>query len=306
MYDIIYDVIIIGSGPAGITAGIYAARRKMKTLIIGKQVGGQIIWASIIENYPGFKSINSFELIQKMEDQIKSLNVEIKTEEVKEIKKSNNNFLIITKKGNYKAKTIIIATGLLPRCLDIPGEKELIGKGVSYCATCDGPLFKNKAVAVVGGGNAALDAAEVLSKIACQVYLIHRKEHFRGFETLVAKIQQKDNIEIVFDSQVQEIIGQSKLEKIKIINNKTNKIREININGLFIEIGRQAYTQIVADLVKLDSNKKIIIDSNCRTNQSGIFAAGDVTQTSFNQIVIACGQGSIAALSAYEFLQSQK
>ena len=196
--------------------------------------------------------------------------------------------------------------GLSPRWLNVQGEKDLSGKGVSYCANCDGPLFKNKVVAVIGGGNAALDAAEVLSKIARQVFLIHRTSRFRGFETLATKVQQRDNIEIIFDSNVQEIIGQSKLEKIKIINNKTNKIREINLDGVFIEIGREAYTNIVSDLVELDVNKKVIIDLNCQTSQVGVFAAGDVTQISFNQIIIACGQGAIAALSAYRYLQGKK
>ncbi|MEK7557745.1 MAG: thioredoxin-disulfide reductase [Patescibacteria group bacterium] len=301
-----YDIIIIGSGAAGMTAGIYAVRRKMKTLIIGRQAGGQIAMASTIENYPGFKTIDSFELIQKMEEQVKSLGVEIKTEEVEEIIKKDDNFLIITNKKQYQCKTVVLAMGLSPRWLNVQGEKDLSGKGVSYCANCDGPLFKNKVVAVIGGGNAALDAAEVLSKIARQVFLIHRTSRFRGFETLATKVQQRDNIEIIFDSNVQEIIGQSKLEKIKIINNKTNKIREINLDGVFIEIGREAYTNIVSDLVELDVNKKVIIDLNCQTSQVGVFAAGDVTQISFNQIIIACGQGAIAALSAYRYLQGKK
>ncbi|MBU2081355.1 thioredoxin-disulfide reductase [Patescibacteria group bacterium] len=300
-----YDIIIIGSGAAGMTAGIYAVRRKMKTLIIGRQVGGQIAMASTIENYPGFKTIDSFELIQKMEEQVKSLGVEMKTEEVEEIIKKDDNFLIITNKKQYQCKTVVLAMGLSPRWLNVQGEKELSGKGVSYCANCDGPLFKNKVVAIIGGGNAALDAAEVLSKIARQVFLIHRTSRFRGFEALATKVQQRDNIEIIFDSNVQEIIGQNKLEKIKIINNKTNKIRGITLDGVFIEIGREAYTEIASDLVELDVNKKIIIDLNCQTSQSGVFAAGDVTQVSFNQIIIACGQGAVAALSAYRYLQGK-
>lgn len=301
-----YDTIIIGSGAAGMTAGIYAVRRKMKTLIIGKQLGGQIILASTIENYPGFKTVGSFELVQKMEDQAKSFGVEMKTEEVVEIIKKDDIFLVITNKEQYQGKTIIMAMGLSPRWLNILGEKELTGKGVSYCANCDAPLFKNKIVAIVGGGNSALDAAEVLSKIASQVFLIHRANRFRGFENLVAKVQQRSNVEIILDSGVQEIIGQNKLEKIIIINNKINKTRELNLNGLFIEIGREAHIEIAIDLVKLDANKKIIIDLNCQTSQQGIFAAGDITQVSFNQIVIACGQGAIAALSAYKYLQGKK
>jgi thioredoxin-disulfide reductase len=301
-----YDTIIIGSGAAGMTAGIYAVRRKMKTLIIGRQVGGQIIWASTIENYPGFKSVSSFELIQKMEDQVKSLGVEMKTEEVKKIIKDGDSFSVITDKERYQGKTIIMAVGLSPRRLNIPGEKELTGRGVSYCANCDSPLFKNKVVAVVGGGNAALDAAEVLSRIARQVFLIHRTDHFRGFEVLAGKIKQRDNIEIILNSQVQEIIGAGQLAKIKIINSKTSEIKEFAVDGVFIEIGREAYTEIVADLVKRDANKKIIIDLDCQTSQPGIFAAGDVTQVSFNQIVIACGQGAVAALSVYKYLQTKK
>jgi thioredoxin reductase (NADPH) len=199
-----------------------------------------------------------------------------------------------------------MAVGLSPRRLNIPGEKELTGRGVSYCANCDSPLFKNKVVAVVGGGNAALDAAEVLSRIARQVFLIHRTDHFRGFEVLAGKIKQRDNIEIILNSQVQEIIGAGQLAKIKIINSKTSEIKEFAVDGVFIEIGREAYTEIVADLVKRDANKKIIIDLDCQTSQPGIFAAGDVTQVSFNQIVIACGQGAVAALSVYKYLQTKK
>jgi thioredoxin-disulfide reductase len=299
----IYDTIIIGSGPAGMTAGIYAARREMKALIIGKETGGQVIWASGIENYPGFKQIDNFDLITRWQEHVKSLGVEIKTDEVKAIKKAKNIFTLHGSKNVYKAKTVIIAMGLVPRRLAIPGEKEFTAKGISYCANCDAPFYRDKTVAVVGGGNSALDAAEMLSKIAARVYLIHRRQEFRGFEALVDEVKARKKIKLVLDSGVKEIFGQERIEKIKIINNQTNKVSELIIDGLFIEIGRIAHTDLVADLVVRNQQDQILIDEKCRTKTPGLFAAGDVTNTLFKQITIAIGQATIAALAAYEYLQ---
>jgi len=299
-----YDTIIIGSGPAGMTAGIYAARREMKTIIIGKESGGQIALASEIENYPGFKKINNYDLIDKITEQVKNLGVAIKNNEVKSIKKQKDgSFILYDGKNEYAAKTIIIAMGLKPRRLAILGEKELIGHGVSYCANCDGPLYRNKIVAVVGGGNSALDATEVLSKIAAKVYLIHRRDEFKGFETLVDEIKARKNIIMMLNSELKEIIGPGKVAKVKILNNTNNKEIEIKIDGVFIEIGRIAHTDLINGLVKRDEWGQIIIDDLGRTSDEGIFAAGDVTQTKFKQITIACGQGTIAALAAYQYLQ---
>lgn len=229
-----YDTIIIGSGPAGMTAGIYAARREMKTLILGKELGGQLIWASEIENYPGFKSISNFELISKMQEQVKNLGVEIKTEEVKKIEKTDDKFILHTNKSQFEAKTVILALGLVPRRLAIPGEREFTGKGVSYCATCDGPFYKNKTVAVAGGGNSAVDATEILSKIAAKVYLIHRRDEFRAFEALVEEVKSKKNVELVLSSEIKEVVGSNKLEKIKVVNKKTGQEKEIAVDGLFV------------------------------------------------------------------------
>ncbi len=307
-----YNIIIIGSGPAGMTAGIYAARREMKALIIGKELGGQMVWASEIENYPGFKKINSFELINKMQEQVKHLGVEMKTNQVKKITKQDDVFAIHTNRGKLEAQTVILALGLKPRRLAVPGEKELTGKGVSYCAICDSPFYKNKIVAVAGGGNSALDAAEVLSKIAKKVYLIHRREEFRGFEILIDEVKNKNNVEFILNSEVKEIIGtsigsaQAKLEKIKVFNNKTKQESELAVDGLFIEIGRIAQTDLVADLVKRDERNQIIVDEKCQTNLAGMFAAGDVTPVEFKQITIACGQGTIAALAAYQYIQMKR
>jgi len=299
----LYDTIIIGAGPAGFTAAIYAARREMKTLIISKDTGGQLILASSIENYPGFRKIDSFELTSKMEDHVKDLGVEIKLSEVQTIKKDGDNFVLYTNNEEFNAKTIIIAMGLSPRRLAIKGEDEFAGKGVSYCSNCDGPLFRDKAVAVIGGGNSALDAAEVLSKIASKVYLIHRSKEFKAFEALVSKVKSVEKIEILLNSDIKEILGSTKVEKIKVLNKDSEKTQEINVDGVFIEIGRVAHTDLFEGLVKLDERKQIVIDELCQTTQEGIFAAGDVTPVKFKQISIACGHGTIAALAAYQYLQ---
>jgi len=298
-----YDTIIIGSGPAGLTAGIYAARREMKALIIGKELGGQIMWASEIENYPGFKNIKADDLVNKIKEQVDSLGVEIKAGEVKKIKKIKNKFVIYTQGEIFNSKTVIIVMGLQPRRLKIPGEKEFNGRGVTYCANCDGPFFKDKNVAVVGGGNSALDAAEVLSKIASHVYLIHRRDEFRGFEALVDEVKSKKNIELVLNSEIKEIVGDLKVNKIIVTDLKENQEKELIVDGVFIEIGRIAHTDLVAKLVERNEKGQIIADSRGRTLTSGLFAAGDVTNSAFKQLTIAMGSATTAALSAYQYLQ---
>lgn len=300
-----YDIIIIGAGPAGYAAGIYAARREMKVLIIGKESGGQLIWAADIENYPGFKQIDNTDLIKRMEEHVKGLGVEIKNAEVNKIeKKEDNLFVLYTNKDQYKAKTVIVAIGLTPRRLAIPGEEELSGKGVSYCANCDGPIFRNKTVAVVGGGNAAMDAAEVMSKIAKQVYLIHRQEKFRAFAASLEEATERGNVQFILNTEVKEIIGSAgKVEKLKLFNNKTNEKSELAVDGIFIEVGRIANTDIVKGLAERNEKMEILVNEKCMTTLPGLFAAGDVTQVPFKQITIATGQGTIAALAAYQYLQ---
>ncbi|MFA5023881.1 MAG: thioredoxin-disulfide reductase [Patescibacteria group bacterium] len=299
-----YDLIIIGSGPAGMTAGIYAVRREMKTLIIGRELGGQMVWANEIENYPGFEKITSFELINRMKQQVVNFGVEIKNDEVKKIKKTNEgNFLLYANRETFEAKTVIIAMGLSPRRLAVPGEVEFNGKGVSYCANCDGPFYKNKKVAVIGGGNSALDAAEVMSKIASQVYLIHRDEGFCAFDTLVKEVKSRPNIEIISNAEIKSIDGQEKVNKITIIDKKNNQEKEIALDGVFVEVGRIADTDLVADLVERNNKNQIIVNSKTETKTPGLFAAGDVTDCEFKQITIAMGQATTAALSAYQYLQ---
>lgn len=299
-----YDLIIIGSGPAGMTAGLYAVRREMKTLIIGKEVGGQMVWASEIENYPGYEKISSFELINKFKDQTVKAGVEMISDEVKNINKTAEGvFLVQTNRETFEAKAVIVSMGLSPRRLAVDGEIEFNGKGVSYCANCDGPFFKNKTVAVIGGGNSALDAAEVLSKISSQVYLIHRNESFKAFDALVEEVKTRKNIEIIFNSDIIKIEGKDKVEKIKIIDVKNNEEREIELDGVFIEVGRIASTDLVGELVERNEKNQIIVSSKMETKTPGLYAAGDVTSCEFKQITVAMGQATIAALSAYQYLQ---
>lgn len=302
----IYDTIIIGSGPAGLTAAIFAARREMKTLVIGRDLGGQIVWAGEIENYPGFKSIQNYDFIENLRDQVVSLGVEIKSSQVNTIEKvDDETFKITTTKEEFLTKTIILAIGLSPRRLAVPGEIEFGGKGVSYCANCDGPLYRGKTVAVIGGGNAAFDAAEVLSKIAKQVYLIHRTKEFKAFDALISEVSNRENIIILKEAKIKEISGKDKVEKI-IYTNISEKEIEIQIDGVFIEIGRIANTDLVADLVDRDEKMQLIVNNKMETKTPGIFAAGDVSNASeFKQITVATGQATIAALAAYKYLQSK-
>jgi thioredoxin-disulfide reductase len=299
-----YDLIIIGAGPAGMTAGIYAARREMKVLIIGAEVGGQMVWASEIENYPGFSKISSFDLIENMRSQTIAAGAEMKIEEVKKIERQDNgNFLIYTSRESFETQAVLVAMGLSPRRLAVQGEVEFNGKGVSYCANCDGPFFKNKVVTVVGGGNSALDAAEMMSKIASQVYLIHRNENFKAFETLLDEVKNRSNIEILLNSEIKEISGNSKVEQLQVLNIKDQSLRNIKTDGVFIEVGRIASTDLVADFVERNEKNQIVANSRGETKTPGLYAAGDVTNCEIKQITVAIGQATVATLSAYQYLQ---
>jgi thioredoxin-disulfide reductase len=302
-----YDVIIIGGGAAAMSAAIYSSRREMKTLVIARDIGGQMLWASTIENYPGFKSIAASELSQKMFEQAKNLGVEIKMAEAQKIVHSpDGNFEVAAGRETFAGKTIIIAIGAERRKLNIPGEKELTGRGVAYCANCDGPLFRGKTVAVVGGGNSALDAAGLLSKIATKIYLINQMKDFQAFEALQNKIKNETNIEKIFSSQIEEIKGEKKVAGIIVKNLKDNSLREIAVDGIFIEIGFAVNTDIAATLIKTNNKREIVVNEEYKTSTPGIFAAGDCTDRPFKQIVISASQGAIAALSAYQYIQMKE
>ncbi len=301
MKNKIYDVIIVGAGPAGLTAAIYTSRRSLKTLIISKDVGGQAGTTDDIENYPGFKHIGGPELMQKWQEQVIFSGAEFLFKEVLSLKKQKNIFFVKTIDKEFKAKTVILSFGLTPRNLEVPGEKELSGKGVSYCATCDGPLFKKKIVAVVGGGNSALDAAEYLSRQSTKVYLIHRRDKFNGEQVLIDQVKCIKNIELILNANTKEIKGKNIVNSLVYIAN--NKEKEIKVNGIFIEIGYRAKTDWIGKLVKLTDRKEITISSDCETKTPGLFAAGDITQITYKQIVISAGEGCKAALQAYKYIQ---
>lgn len=302
----LYDIIIIGAGPAGLTAGLYTARRTLKTLIVSKDLGGQAAISPEVENYPGVGLISGVELMQKFEKQTESFGAKIVYQEVIHIEKDSGKFLVKTKKETFQGKALILAFGLLPRNLNIPGENEFKGKGVTYCATCDGPLYKNKTVAVIGGGNSALDAAEYLSKIAKQVYLIHRQDQFKGEEMTVRELKKNSNIKMVLSSEILEIKGNQFVESILIKNNGHDTTKEIKVDGVFIEIGYVAKTDFIKTLVDINNKGEIITDKDSNTSQEGVFACGDVTDSSYKQIAISAGEGVKAALQAYKYLRLQK
>ncbi|MEM0473609.1 MAG: thioredoxin-disulfide reductase [Candidatus Aenigmatarchaeota archaeon] len=303
-----FDLIIIGAGPAGITAGIYASRRALKTVIISENIGGQIMATTWIENYPGFSQIKAVELVQRFEDHVRHFGVDIIQEMVVELNETEGGFIVKTTQNEYKSKAVILAFGKSPRTLDVPGEKKYTGKGVSYCATCDAPLFRGMPTAVIGGGNSAFEAAHLLSQISSKVYIIHRSDTFRAFETLVEDVKNK-GVEFVMNSEVREIKGDNFVKSIVIENNKTGEKKEIQVNGVFVEIGSEVKTDFIKDLVKLDESKHVVVNEKAETFypnndkvRPGLFAAGDLTNVPFKQIVVSAGEGCKAALQAYNYI----
>ncbi|MBN2142629.1 FAD-dependent oxidoreductase [Candidatus Woesearchaeota archaeon] len=306
-----YDVIIIGAGFAGYTAAIYSARYKLKTLLIGKEPGGLITEAHQVENYPGYKKISGLELMQKFEEQARECGAKIIIDEVvgldhltKEGKASN--FIIHTSSTKlYESKAVIFASGTKKRKLDIPGQKEFESKGVHYCATCDAPFYKNKTVGVVGGSNAAAFAADLLRQYAKKVYLIYRKEELRCEPMLADALKADPKIEIIYSTNLTEYKGSKFLEKV-MLDKEHNDSKELAVDGIFVEIGGLPASIHAAKLgAELGPIKEIIVNSKCETKVPGLFAAGDVTNTPLRQGIVAAGQGSIAATSAYKYVSGK-
>ena len=298
-----YDIIIIGAGPAGMTSALYALRANKKVLVLeAKSYGGQIINANNVENYPGFVSISGFDLATNMYNQAKELGAEIKFETAIHIDKDKK---VTTNKDTYEAKAIIIATGAENRKLNIPDEEDYVGKGISYCATCDGNFFKNKIVAVVGGGNTALEDSIYLSSIAKKVYLIHRRDNFRGEARYLSEIKKKDNIELILNSNVTRLVGKNILEKI-IVTDKDNNTNEIEINGLFIAVGQSPKNEIFANIIKINDYGYIESDDGVHTNIEGIYVAGDNREKVLRQLTTAVSDGSIAATTAIKEMRKDK
>lgn len=290
-----YDIIILGAGVAGLTSAIYALRQGKKVLVLEKNsFGGQIINAQDIENYPGSNHISGYELSLNIYNQAKELGMEYKQEEVLEIDPSNKS--IRTNKESYTYKALIIAMGLEKRKLGLENEQDLIGSGVSYCATCDGAFFKHKNVAVVGGGNTALEDALFLSEYVNKVYLIHRRDTFRGDENTLSKIKTKENIELVLNSIPTKLIGKP-LEQIE-VEDKNNNKKLLDVSGVFIAVGQSPSTEILRNILELDEYGYIITDKKNKTSQKYIYAAGDIVKKEVRQLTTAVADGTIAAINA--------
>lgn len=300
-----YDVIIVGAGPAGVTAAIYAARKMMKTLVLTGNIGGQAALSPGVENYTGFQLISGLELSEKFNDHMGKFNIEIeKDTEVISIEKDVNYFNVKTADATYQSRTVISASGRRPRYLNAPGEMEYKNKGVTYCATCDAPLFEGKDVAVVGGGNAALDAALQLIPIANKIYLIDISDRIIGDAVMLEKVKSSPKVEIMLNVEVKEIFGDKFVKGLKLLVGKKED-KTLDVEGVFIEIGSMPVKEPTSQ-VKTNEHNEIIVNERCETNIPGLFAAGDVTNVPEKQIIVAAGQGCIACLSAFKYISRKK
>ena len=299
------DLVIIGSGPGGMSAAIYAVRSGMDFVILEKGAsGGQILSTSDVENYPGFiDPVAGYELADKMHEQCVRLGAVFQNTEALSLKKENGIFKIETTDGIIESKTVIAVTGSSNKKLDVPGESEFTGRGVSYCATCDGAFYRGKTVAAIGGGNAALEEAIFLTRFAAKVYLIHRRDKFRADHIVIERMKSNPKIEIIYDSVVEKINGTEKVSSASILNKKTGAKSELNLDGVFIFIGYNPNNKILPAEI-LNEWGEAVVDMNMQTKIDGLYAAGDIRSGSKKQILMACADGATATMSAYEYLSS--
>ncbi|WP_308683705.1 thioredoxin-disulfide reductase [Stomatobaculum longum] len=303
----IYDMIIIGSGPAGLAAAIYGQRAKLDLIVVEKQMisGGQIINTLEVDNYPGLPGIGGFELGQKFREHAEKLGTAFVTDEVKEVRiNKDGTRTVVGAETDYTAKTVVIASGAEHSLLGVPGEKELTGSGVSYCATCDGNFYRNKVTAVVGGGDVALGDALYLARLCQKVYLIHRRDSFRGAKVLEDKVRAAENIELVLDSTVEEICGEGQVKAILVKNKKSGAESELAIDGLFIAVGIVPESKSFPFL-ETDERGYVLADETCETNVPGVYAAGDVRKKQLRQVITAVADGANAVESAVRYLTEQ-
>ena len=305
-----YDVIIVGAGPAGLTAGIYCLREELNTLVFESSVpGGQIATAEKIDNYPGFpEGITGMELADRFKEQAEKTGVTINAlESVQTIEKQGREFLVVTNVGEYKSRAIIIASGLSHRKLNLPGEGKLFGRGVSYCATCDGPLFKNKKVIILGSGTGAVKAALFMEEIASDVSIIFKGDHVNVAEPIIGTRLAKSKVKLIKKTDVKEIVGDKVVTGLKVTDLKNKKDCEINVDGVFVEAGKDPNTSFLEGLgVEMDKKGYIIVDSQKKTNVKGLFAAGDVTSGGIKQVAVNVAHGCESALNVYEYLKGWK
>ena len=301
-----YDIVIVGAGTAGMSAAIYGVRSGKKVLLLEeKNYGGQIVNTPEVENYPGIIKTSGFEFATNLFNQAKSLGAEIKYEKALKIEDNGTLKTIVTNKNTYEAKTVIIATGAKNRQLRLENEKKLIGSGVSYCATCDGMFFRGRDVAVVGGGNTALEDAMFLSNYCNKVYIIHRRDKLRGEEKIAKAISEKDNIEMVWNSNVIKILGDNQVEGITVKNSVDGSEKNIKVSGLFIAVGQEPDNYDFQSVIKLDEKGYVIAGEDCRTETNGIFTAGDCRTKSVRQLTTAASDGAVAAIGACEYIDTQ-
>jgi len=298
----IYELVIVGAGPAGITAAVYAARKKMDFLVVAANLGGQVALSSMIENYTGFQYITGEDLTAKFHEHLQKYEFDFKIDEVQKVEREEKNFKIRTSSSAYSGKTVVIATGRKPRELNIPGEATLKNRGVSYCATCDAPLFEGLDVAVVGGGNSGLEAVIQLEKIANNIHLVHRGAKLTADEFLQDKVQVSDKVKIWANTQVREIRDNQAVKEIEL--EKEGEKIVLPVQGVFIEIGSVSNSDVV-DFVQKNQRGEIIVNCRCETSIPGLFAAGDVTNVPQKQIVVAAGEGCKAVLQAFSYLSQR-
>ena len=296
----VYDTVIIGAGPAGVTASIYAARKKMSLVVIADEIGGQVAKSWEIENYTGYQYISGSDLTDKFQEHMEKFGFDYKQERVKDVNRTNGEFKVTTDEGkNYTGKTLIYATGARAREMGVPGEEQFKNRGVTYCATCDGPLFQGYDVAIVGGGNSGLEAVIQMSKIAKKVYLIEIMPQLKGDEILVEKVKKLENVEIMTNAKIVEVRGEMTVNEIDVEHEGQKK--KISLQAIIVEIGYIPNSELV-DFVEKNRWNEIKIDESCKTNVPGFFAAGDVSSVPVKQIVVAAAEGCKAALTAFDYL----
>ncbi|MBI2542295.1 FAD-dependent oxidoreductase [Candidatus Woesearchaeota archaeon] len=304
---LMHDVIIIGAGAAGMTAAIYTCRKKLRTAILSIDVGGQTNLTSHIENYPGTGPMSGIELMRRFQDEAVGFGAEIIMGKAVKSEKTEDGFRIGLANGEeYECKSLILAYGKVPKSLGIEGEERFMGRGVSTCVTCDAPLYKNRDVCVIGGGNSAIEGTLELATIARKVYLVHRRDSFRADEITVEKLKNSPNIELVLNSVSTKVIGGKNVDGIEVEDIVTKDRKELKVDGIFIEIGYVVDTNFVQHLVKVNEKKEIIVDERGNTSCPGIFACGDITPVPFKQTVIAAGEGAKAALECYKWITGGK
>jgi thioredoxin reductase (NADPH) len=302
-----YEIIIVGAGPAGLTAGLYVSRSKINVVCFEKMApGGEILNTEFVEDYPGFDLIGGPELAAKFTDHAVKFGLKIEMEEVLEVRKDGDDFLVKTDMGERRCGAVIYTPGGIPRKLEIPGETEYSGKGVSYCALCDGAFFQDEVITVVGGGNSAVEESNFLTKFGSKVYLIHRRDQFRAHAVAVDRLEENPKVEIITDHVVDEVVGDGKeMKKLKIRNVKTDELQELDATGLFVFVGFTPNTDLIKDPVEKDEFGFIITDQNMETNIPGLFVSGDCRSQLIRQITNASGDATTAAVAAEKYLEAQ-